>query len=56
MVDCDAAIMPPFLAGSGMAFEQQAVRLHDPVPASRSLPRRLAHDVSAAVILTRVAD
>jgi hypothetical protein len=30
-INRDAAIVPPFLAASGMALEQQAVRLHDPV-------------------------
>src|SRR6185312_1836873 len=30
-VDGNAPVVPPFLAAPGMAFEQQAVRLHDPV-------------------------
>jgi hypothetical protein len=31
MVDSDASIMLPFLAIPGMAFEQQTVRLHNPI-------------------------
>ena len=30
-IDGDPAVMPPFLARSGVAFEQQTVRLHHPI-------------------------
>ena len=50
-VDRDAAIMPPLLAVSGMAFEQQSMRLHDPVDALHVHRRAaFAHAADAAAM------
>src|SRR5215471_489331 len=46
-IDRDAAIMPPFLAASGMALEQQTVRLHDPVD-----PLHVHHRAALLMTLT----